>query len=153
VERIEKIWHATYERKIGGPRARTKGRTPIQITVIMELTTPCATNTPEITLMFRQLNFSGRKTTGHTCNRGESTGRAISRINNQLSTPRGGSISTLFKMVGHDPMVRLPEFQREASEDLDKHLFIYENIQEAKKIIDEDKKLMQIDITLRDLTL
>jgi hypothetical protein len=41
-------------------------------------------------------------------------------------------------MVGHDPTTRLPEFKGEASEDPKKHLFIYEKIKEAKKIIDED---------------
>jgi hypothetical protein len=53
-------------------------------------------------------------------------------------------------MSGHDPMIRLPEFQGETSEDPENHLFIYEKIWEAKNIIDEDKKLAQLDITLRD---
>jgi hypothetical protein len=56
-------------------------------------------------------------------------------------------------MESHDPTIRLPEFKGEASEDPKKHLFICENIWEAKKIIDEDTKLAQLDITLRDHTL
>jgi hypothetical protein len=44
VEKIEEILHATYERKIGGPGSRTKGRNPIYITVSVEPTTPCATS-------------------------------------------------------------------------------------------------------------
>ena len=47
-------------------------------------------------------------------------------------------------------MIRLPEFQGETLEDPENHLFIYEKIWEAKNIIDEDKKLAQLDITLRD---
>jgi hypothetical protein len=45
-------------------------------------------------------------------------------------------------MVGHDPTIRLPEFQGEASEDPKKNLFIYKKIWKAKQIIDEDKKLV-----------
>jgi hypothetical protein len=76
VEQIEEILCTTYERKIGGPRSRTKGITPIQITVSVEPTTPCVTNTPERTPMFRKPNFSGRKATGHGSNQGASTGGA-----------------------------------------------------------------------------
>jgi hypothetical protein len=53
-------------------------------------------------------------------------------------------------MAGHDPMIRLPEFWGEASEDPEKNLFIYENILESKKITDEDTKITQLSITLRD---
>jgi hypothetical protein len=63
VEKIEEIMCATYERKIGGPRERTKGRTPIQINVSVEPTTLCATNTLERTPVFKKPDFSGRKTT------------------------------------------------------------------------------------------
>jgi hypothetical protein len=45
-------------------------------------------------------------------------------------------------MAGHDPTIRLPEFKGEASEDPEKHLFIYEKIWEAKQITDEDTKLV-----------
>jgi hypothetical protein len=107
MEQIEEIMHATYERKIGGPSSGTEGRTPIQITISVEPTTPCATNTPERTLAFRQSNFSGRKIIGHAYNQGASTGGDSSRSNNQLSTPCGGSSSTQFKMAGHDPTIKL----------------------------------------------
>jgi hypothetical protein len=52
-------------------------------------------------------------------------------------------------MIGHDSTIRLPEFWGEASEDLEKHLVICENIWEEKKIIDEDTKLVWLSITLR----
>jgi hypothetical protein len=54
------------------------------------------------------------------------------------------------KMAGHDPTIRLPEFQGEASKDPEKHLFICEKIWEENQIIDEDTKLTQLAITLRD---
>jgi hypothetical protein len=53
-------------------------------------------------------------------------------------------------MGGHDPMIRLLEFQGEASKDPENHLFIFEKIWEEKKITYEDTKLEQLDITLRD---
>jgi hypothetical protein len=56
-------------------------------------------------------------------------------------------------MAGHDPMIRLPEFRGEASEDPEKNLFISEKIWEAKKITDEDTNLVQLAITLKDYTL
>jgi hypothetical protein len=56
-------------------------------------------------------------------------------------------------MTGHDPTIRLLEFKGEASEDPKKHLFICENIWEAKEITYEDTKIVQLAITLRDSTL
>jgi len=56
-------------------------------------------------------------------------------------------------MVGHDPMIRLPQLLGEALEDPKKKLFIYEKIWEANHIIDEDTKLMQLSITIKDWTL
>jgi hypothetical protein len=56
-------------------------------------------------------------------------------------------------MVGHDPTIRLLEFKGEVSEDPKKHLFICENIWEAKQITDEDTKLEKLSITLRDCAL
>jgi hypothetical protein len=53
-------------------------------------------------------------------------------------------------MAGHDPTIRLPKFQGEATKDPEKHLFICAKIWEEKQIIDEDTKLMQLAITLRD---
>jgi hypothetical protein len=111
VEKIEEILHATYERKTRGPRVGTKGRTPIHVSVSVEPITPCVTNTPERTPPFRQLNFSGRKTTGSTSNQGATTGGASSGSSSQVSTPRRGSSSSQFNMAGHDPTIRLPEFQ------------------------------------------
>jgi hypothetical protein len=56
-------------------------------------------------------------------------------------------------MAGHDPTIRLPEFRGESTEDPEKHLFICEKIWEAKQITDEDTKLAQLAITLRDRSL
>jgi hypothetical protein len=63
MKKIEKILYETYKRKKRGPGSGTKGRTPVQITVSVEPTTPCVTNRPEITPTFRQPNFSGRRET------------------------------------------------------------------------------------------
>jgi hypothetical protein len=56
-------------------------------------------------------------------------------------------------MAGHDLTIRLLEFRGEASEDPEKQLFICEKIWEAKHITDEDTKLAQLAITLRDRAL
>jgi hypothetical protein len=132
VDQIEEIMRATYERKIGGPRVGTKGRTPIQINVSVEPITPCVTSTPERTPTFRQLNISGKKTAGSTSKQGATTRGESSGSGSEISTSRRGSSSTQFMMVGHDPTIRLPEFRGEASKDPEKHLFICKNIWEAK---------------------
>jgi hypothetical protein len=108
MEQIEEIMRATYERKIGGPRVGTKGITPIHVSVSVEPITPCATSTPERTPPFRQPNFSGRKTTGSTSKQRATTGGASSGSSSQISTPRGGSSSSQFKMERHDPTIGLP---------------------------------------------
>jgi hypothetical protein len=56
-------------------------------------------------------------------------------------------------MVGHDPTISLLQFKGEASEDPKKHLFICEKIWEEKQITDEDTKMTQLAITLRDRAL
>ena len=98
----------------------------------MEPTTPCVTNTPERTPMFRQPNFRGRGLTGQGLNQGKSIGGAILGSNSKLSTSHGGSSSTQFKMAGQDPTIRLLEFQGEAPEDPENNLLICENISKAK---------------------
>jgi hypothetical protein len=129
VENIEEIPYETYENKTRVPGLGIGG-TPIHITISVEPTTPCVTNTPERTPTFRQPNFSGRRTIGHGPNQVKSNGGEISGSNSQLSTPRRGSSSTQFKMAGHDPMIKLPEFRGEASKNPEKYLFIYEKILE-----------------------
>jgi hypothetical protein len=62
-EEVEEILHATYERKMRGPRVGIEGRNPIHINVSVEPINPCATNTPKRTPSFRQPNFRRRKTT------------------------------------------------------------------------------------------
>jgi hypothetical protein len=152
VEKIEEILFKKYERKTRGPRTGREGNNPIHINVSVEPINPCATNTPERTPSFRKMDFGKRKTEGSTSTQGTTTGGASSGSTSQVSTPRGGSSST-FRMTGHDPTIRLPEFKGEASEDPKKHLFICEKIWEEKQITDEDTKLTQLVITLRDPTL
>jgi hypothetical protein len=45
VEQIEEILHATYERKMRGPRIGGEGNHPIHINVNVEPINPCVTNT------------------------------------------------------------------------------------------------------------
>ena len=119
----------------------------------MEFITPCETNTPETTPPFRQLNFSGRKKTRSTSKQEEKTGGASSRISSQVPTSLKCHSSSPFKMVGQDPTIRLPEFKGEASEDPEKNFLIREKTWEENQIIDEDTKLAQLAITLRDRAL
>ena len=107
MEKNEKILHATYERKMRGPRAGREGNNLIHINVSVEPINPCATNTPIITPPFRQPNFGRRKTTRSTSTQGTTTGGASSRSISQASTPCGGSSSS-FRMARHDPTIRLP---------------------------------------------
>jgi hypothetical protein len=108
MEKNEEILRTTYERKTRGVREGTEGRIPIHVSVSVEPITPCVTNTPGRTPLFRKLNFSGGKTSGSASNQGVATGGAGSRNSSQLSTPRGGSSSSQFKMAEHDPTIRLP---------------------------------------------
>jgi hypothetical protein len=71
VDQIEEILDETYERKTRGPGSVTEGRNPIHITVSVEPTTPCATNTPEGTQAFKQPTFSIRGATGQGSNKGK----------------------------------------------------------------------------------
>jgi hypothetical protein len=153
VEHIEEILRATYERKTRGPRARGEGNHPIHINVNVEPINPCATNTPKRTPPFRQPKFDGSPTIGSTSTQGAIIGGSSLGSNNRVSTPHGGGSSLVFIMVGHDPTIRLPEFWGEAAEDPEKHLFICAKIWEAKQITDEDTKLAQLAITLKDRAL
>jgi hypothetical protein len=153
VENIEEILHATYERKMRGPREGTEVRTLIQVSVSVEPINPCMTNTPERTPPFRQMNFSQRKTSRSAPNLGAVTRGVSSGSSSQVFTMRIGHSSSPFKMAGHDPTIRLHEFKGEASEDPKNNLFIFENIWEAKKTTYEDTKLAQLAITLRDCAL
>jgi hypothetical protein len=152
MEKIEEILHATYERKTRVLREGIEGNTPIHINVSVKPMNPCATNTPRRTPPFRQPYFRRRKTAGSTSTPGITTGGTISGSISQVYTPRGVNGST-FRMAGHDPTIRLLEFKGEASEDPEKNLFICEKIWEAKQITDEETKLEQLYIMLRDNTL
>jgi hypothetical protein len=153
VEYIEEILCATYERKTWGPRTGIEGKNPIQIIVSVEPITPCAISTPERTPVSRQPSFSGRGMTWQWSSWGSSTGGAISGSISQIYTSHEGSSSTQFKIAGHVPTIRLLEFRGEASEDPEKHLFIYKKIWEANHITYGDTKLAQLAIKLRDLGL
>jgi hypothetical protein len=107
VEKTDEIIRTTYERKTRGPRVGIEGNTPIHISVSVETINPCATNTPRRTPPFRQLNSRIRKTIGSTSTQGTITGGASSRSISQVSGLRGG-ISSTFRMVRHDPTIRLP---------------------------------------------
>jgi hypothetical protein len=152
VDKIEEILRMKYERKKRGPQERTKGNTPIHINVSVGPINPCANNTLIRTPPFRQLNFGRRKITRSTYTQGKITGGASSERISQLSIAREVSSST-FMMAGYDPTISLLEFKGEASENLEKHFFICENIWEAKQITNEDTKLAQLAITQRDHTL
>jgi hypothetical protein len=123
---------------------------PFHINVSVEPINPCVTNTPKRTPPFRQLKFGGSPTERSTSTTGETTGGASSGSTSQVSTPHDRGSSSIFRMAGHDPTIRLPEFQGEATEDLEKHLFICAKIWEEKQITDEDTKLAQLAIMLRD---
>jgi hypothetical protein len=150
VEQIEEILRATCERKMRGPRTGGEGSHPIHINVSVEPINPCETNTPKRTPSFRQPKFGGSSIARITSTQGATTRGASSGSTSRVSTPRGGGSSSVFRMAGHDPTIRLPKFQGEAAEYPENHLFICENIWEAKQITDEDTKLAHLAITLRD---
>jgi hypothetical protein len=56
-------------------------------------------------------------------------------------------------MVIHDLTIRLLEFRGEEEEDPENHLFICAKIWEEKQVTDEDTKLVQVAIMLRDRAL
>jgi hypothetical protein len=124
MEQIEEIMCATYEMKMRGPRAGGEGNHPIHINVSVEPINPCATNTPRITPPFRQPNFGGSPIAGSTSTQGATIGGSSSSNSIQVCTLRRGGSSSIFKMVGHDPTIRLPEFRGEEAGDPEKHLFI-----------------------------
>jgi hypothetical protein len=153
VEKIEEILSATYERKTRGPRKRGEVNHPIHINVNVEPINPCATNTPKRTPPFRQMKFRGSLIARSTSTIRSTTGGASLGSISQVSTSHDGGSSSVFRMAGHDPNIRLPEFRGEATKDPEKHLFICANIWEEKEITDEYTKLTQLAITLRDRAL
>jgi hypothetical protein len=106
MEQIEEILPTTYERKMRGPRVGIDRNTSIHINFSVEPINTCVNNTPIRTPLFRQSNFGRRKTIGSTYTQGTTTrGASFGRIS-QVSRLHGGSSST-FRMVGHDPIIRL----------------------------------------------
>ena len=114
VEHIKEISCVTYERKTRGPRMGRKGNNPIHINVSVEPINPCATNTPKKTPPFKQPDFGRRTIAGSTYTQGTTTGGASSGNTSQVSTLHRDNSST-FRMTGHDPTIRLPEFKGEAT--------------------------------------
>jgi hypothetical protein len=110
VEQIEEILCATYERKTRGPRTGREYSHPFHINVSVEPINPCVTNTPKRTPPFRQPKFGGSPKARSTSTTGATSGGASSGNTSQVSTPRGGGSNSVFRMAGHDPMIRLPEF-------------------------------------------
>ena len=143
---------ATYERKTRGPRTGREGNNTININVSVEPINPCATNRPKRTPPFRQSKFGRSPTIGRIYTQGATTRGASLGSTSQVSTPCRGSSST-FRMAGHDSTIRLPDFWGEATEDPEKHLLICAKIWEEKHITNEDTKLAQLVITLRDRAL
>jgi hypothetical protein len=153
MEKIEEILCTIYERKKRGPRTVGEYNHPFHINVSVEPINPCVTNTPKKTPSFRQSKFGGSLTTGSLSTQGTTTGGASSGNISQVSTPHRGDSSSVFRMAGHDPTIILPKFQGEATEEPEKNLFICAKIWEEKQITDDNTKLTQLGITLRDCTL
>jgi hypothetical protein len=148
--KIEDILCTTYERKYRGIGSDIEEGYPFQIRISVEPTTPCVTKTSEEEKLVNQQVISGRIIfTGH----GSSRRSESSTSSSQVSTPRGGGSLENFTIVGEDPTIRLPEFQGDKSDDPEKHLFICEEIWVEKKIIDEDRKVAQLEITFRESVL
>jgi hypothetical protein len=110
VEKIEEILRATYERKTRGPRIGAEDSHPFHINVGVELINPCATNTPKRTPPFRQPKFRGSSIERSTSITEATTVGARSGSTSQVSTPCNGGRNSVFRMGGHDPTIRLPEF-------------------------------------------
>jgi hypothetical protein len=110
-----------------------EGSHPIHINVSVEPINPCVTNTPKKTSPFRQPKFRGILTTRSTSIIGETTGGASSSSISQVSTPHDGGSSSVFRKVGHNPIIGLVEFRGEATKDPEKHLLICEKIWEKNK--------------------
>jgi hypothetical protein len=118
----------------------------------VEPTTLCATKTSERKEDFRQPTITSRRCPIGQGTSGNSSGSMSSGSSSQLYTSRGGS-TTNFTMPGADPTIWLPEFHGEGSEDPTKNLFIFENIWEAKHVMDEDRKVDQLTIIFRNRAL
>jgi hypothetical protein len=110
MEQIEEILRTTYEWKTRGPRTKGEDSHPFHINVSVEPINPCVTNRPKRTPPFRQPKFGGISKTRSTSTAGATTGGASVGSTSQVSTPCGGGSSSVFRMAGHDPTIRLPEF-------------------------------------------
>ena len=100
--------HATYERKTRGPRMGGEGNHPIHINVSVEPINPCVTNTPKRTPSFIEPKLGGSPTVRSTSTLEETTRGASSSSTSQVSTLLRGGSSSVFRMAGHNPTIRLP---------------------------------------------
>jgi hypothetical protein len=119
----------------------------------VEPTTPFATKTSKEEEPFRQKVISGRRILVGRGSIGSSSKNKSSSSSIQVSTLPIADSAVNFTMEGVYPTIRLPDFQGEGSEDPEMHMFICEKIWVAKKIKDEDKKVVQLEITFRDYAL
>jgi hypothetical protein len=132
VEHIEEILHATYEHKTRGPRMGGEESHLFHINVSVEPINPCVTNTLKRTPPFRQPYFGGSPTARSTSTVGAITKGASPGSTSQVYTPHNRGSNSIFRMAGHDPTIRLPEFLGEEAEDPEKHLFICAKIWDVK---------------------
>jgi hypothetical protein len=110
VEKIEEILCTTYEWKTRGPRMGGEDSHPFHINVSVEPINSCATNTLNRTPSLRKKKFGGSLTARSTSITGATTRGASSCNTSQVSTPHDGGSTSVFRMEGHDPTIRLPEF-------------------------------------------
>jgi hypothetical protein len=117
VDNIEKIFHATYERKTIGAIYNVEASTPVQIQVRVEPTTPCMTNTSTKKAFFREPMTNSQRNIGYQ-NRSEGTSGSTSRTTSGSSIPNNSTQiavsrevgTTHSTMTGIDPMIILPEY-------------------------------------------
>jgi hypothetical protein len=89
-------------------------------------------NTPKRKPPFRQMKFEGSPTARSASTAEAPTGEASSSSTSQVSTPRDGGSSSIFRMEGYNPTIRLPEFQGESTKDRKNNFFICAKIWEEK---------------------
>jgi hypothetical protein len=95
-------------------------------------------------------NSTGSGTSGSTSS--NTSGSSSPNNSTQIVVPCGAG-TTHSTMAGVDPMIRLPEFHGDGSEDPEKHLFMCERIWEEKRVTDEATKVAQLAITFRNRAL
>jgi hypothetical protein len=153
--------HATYERKTRGVGSNEEVGTPVQIQISVKPTTPCMINTSTKKELFRELGIDSHRnlgdknrikgTSGSTnssagsCTSGSTNSNASGSSSPNNSTQivvSHGVGTTHLTMEGVDPKITLPKFHGDGSEDPEKNLFLCERIWEAKRVTDEEAKVV-----------